>query len=178
MSLPLALSLSNATTAMVLSNFNHTRHCCWSVGWSWNNYWCCLIWMFHKQRSLLLQLHVTDSTITASAIETAPDHPIMLAMSNIISNNPVSKEVAMAITALFLLSPLILQLLMLLFRLHNKFSQLISHTVHKWGYGGGRDVKPTQKGRRAFNTVSRRRGVQTTFLNSYAYRSHTKEHVI
>lgn len=115
--------------------------------------------MFHKQRSLLLQLHVTDSTITECW------------------QCQILSQITQSPKRLQWLSPLILQLLMLLFRLHNKFPQLISH-VHKWGYGGGRDMKPTQKGRRAFNTVSRRRGGQTTLLNSYAYRSHTKEHVI
>lgn len=57
-----------------------------------------VIWMFHKTKISAASTtitHVTNSTITASAIETAPDHPTMLAMSNIISNNPVSKEAAM-----------------------------------------------------------------------------------
>lgn len=57
-----------------------------------------VIWMFHKTKISAASTtitHVTNSTITASAIETAPDHPKMLAMSNIISNNPVSKEAAM-----------------------------------------------------------------------------------
>ena len=56
-----------------------------------------VIWMFHKTKISAASTtitHVTNSTITASAIETAPDHPTMLAMSNIISNNPVFKEAA------------------------------------------------------------------------------------